>query len=451
MIDIDVSSANPKQLQFFRAREHYVGYGGARGGGKSWAVRMKAVMLAFEYPGIRLLLVRRTLPEVEENLIRPMQLMLPPKWWKEQKKRFQLPNGSTVAFGYCDSERDVLRYQGQEYDCIFLDEATQLTEYQYETFKGCNRGVNDFPKRIYVTCNPGGVGHAWVKRLFIDRDYREGERAEDYTFIQAGVRDNAALMESDPDYIHRLESLPYELRRAWLDGDWDVLAGQFFSEWNRAVHVCAPFDIPQRWRRYVAMDYGMDMLAAYVIAVDERGHSWVIREAYEGRDLGEGHDGLIVSEAAERVKELVGEDSIYLYLAPPDLWSSQRESGRSTADIFAEHGIYLTKAGNDRESGWMAVHELLRIKENEKGEPEAGLTIFGTCPNLIRALPLLQYDEHHVNDASGTPHEITHAPDALRYYADYWISAASPEKAAAPKPKLIDEYRKKQRRKGRHV
>ena len=452
MIDIDVSTANPKQLMFFRAREHYVGYGGARGGGKSWAVRMKAVMLAFEYPGIRLLLVRRTLPEVEENLIRPMQQMLPPRWWKEQKKRFQLPNGSTVAFGYCDSERDVLRYQGQEYDCIFLDEATQLTEYQFQTFKGCLRGVNDFPKRMYITCNPGGVGHAWVKRLFIDRSYQAGERAEDYTFIQAGVRDNAALMESDPDYIHHLESLPYELRRAWLDGDWDVLAGQFFSEWNRAVHVCAPFDVPRHWRRYVAMDYGMDMLAAYVVAVDEQGRSWVIREAYEGRDLGEGHDGLIISEAAERVRELVGEDDIYLYLAPPDLWSSRQETGRSVGDIFAEHGIYLTKAGNDRESGWMAVHELLRIRENEKGEPEAGITIFGTCPNLIRTLPLLQYDEHRVNDAAGTPHEITHAPDALRYYADYWISAAAPERAEPPRPKLIDEYKRKERqRRKRHV
>ena len=451
MIEIDTSTANLKQKIFFRSRERYIGYGGARGGGKSWAVRMKAAMLAVTYPGINILIIRRTLNELESNHIQPMRDMLPGIRWNEQKKRLSFPNGSVIRFGYCDGEGDVRQYQGQEYDCIFLDEATQLTEYQFQTFKGCLRGVNDFPKRMYITCNPGGVGHAWVKRLFIERSYREGERAEDYTFIQAGVRDNAVLMESDPDYIHRLESLPYKLRRAWLDGDWDVMAGQFFTEWNRSVHVCAPFDVPRHWRRYVAMDYGMDMLAAYVIAVDERGHSWVIREAYEGRDLGEGHDGLIVSEAAERVKELVGEDSIYLYLAPPDLWSSQRESGRSTAEIFAEHGIYLTKAGNDRESGWMAVHELLRIRENEKGEPEAGITIFGTCPNLIRTLPLLQYDEHHVNDAAGTPHEITHAPDALRYYADYWISAASPEKAAAPRPKLIDEYRKKQRRKGRHV
>ena len=98
-------------------------------------------------------------------------------------------------------------------------------------------------------------------------------------------------MEKDPDYIRRLESLPYELREAWLNGNWDVMAGQYFSEWDRAVHVCDPFMIPDHWRRYVTMDYGTDMLAAYVIAVDEEGGCWVIREAYEGKDLGEGHEG----------------------------------------------------------------------------------------------------------------------------------------------------------------
>ena len=247
------------------------------------------------YPGIRLLIVRRTLPELEDNHIRPLrQLLSGAAEYREKDRSFLFPNGSALRFGYCDAESDVLRYQGQEYDCVFLDEATQLTEYQFQTFKGCLRGVNDFPKRLYLTCNPGGVGHAWVKRLFIERSYREGERAEEYRFIPAQVYDNTALMEADRAYVERLESLPHELREAWLHGSWDVCAGQFFPEWNRAVHVCEPIEVSGSWRRYVTMDYGMDMLAAYVIAVDGEGTAWVIRELYEGRDLGEGHEGLII-------------------------------------------------------------------------------------------------------------------------------------------------------------
>ena len=171
---------NEKQRQFFLARERYIAYGGARGGGKSWAVRVKALLLSLEYPGIRLLIIRRTLPELEENHIRPLRALIGSEAeYRDKDKSFRFQNGSLLRFGYCDAESDVLRYQGQEYDCIFLDEATQLTEYQFQTFKGCLRGVNAFPKRLYITCNPGGVGHGWVKRLFIERRFLPGDRGED--------------------------------------------------------------------------------------------------------------------------------------------------------------------------------------------------------------------------------------------------------------------------------
>ena len=442
---------NERQKKFFLATERYVAYGGARGGGKSWAVRMKAVLLSLEYPGIRLLIVRRTLPEVEDNHVRPLRALLTDvAEYREKDKSFRFPNGSTLRFGYCDAESDVGRYQGQEYDCIFLDEATQLTEYQFQTFKGCLRGVNDFPKRLYLTCNPGGVGHGWVKRLFIERDYREGERAEDHVFIPADVYDNTALMETDPAYVERLESLPFELRQAWLHGSWDVFAGQFFPEWDRNVHVCEPFEVPSHWRRYVTMDYGMDMLAAYVIAVDSEGTAWVIRELYEGRDLGEGHEGLIISEAAERIRALTEGESIYEYLAPPDLWNSRQETGRSVADIFAEQGIYLTRTGNDRQSGWMAVRERLRVTKNGEGKPAAALRIFSCCPNLIRTLPLLRYDEQHPSDCARQPHELTHAPDALRGFCVYWISAEKEKTPTAVGQKLIDRLQPRRGRRKMH-
>ena len=423
---IKVLNLNERQKLFFKARRRFIAYGGARGGGKTWAVRTKAMLLSCRYDGIKILIVRRSFQELRDNHILPLQMELRDlARWKEQEKRFIFPNGSYIRFGYCSAERDVLQYQGQEYDIIFIDEATQLTEFQFQTFKGCLRGANDFPKRMYLTCNPGGVGHAWVKRLFIDRQYVEGERPEDYEFIQAKVTDNPVLMKKDPEYINMLRSLPYELREAWLNGSWDIFAGQYFSEWNRDVHVVEPFAIPSWWRRYITMDYGLDMLAAYLIVVDDHDMAYVVQEVYKGRDLGEGAKGLIVSEAAAEVKALAGNGDIAAYLAPPDLWNARQETGKSVADIFAESGIYLTQTNNDRIDGWMAMHERLHVFEDEQGVQVAKLRIFPQCINLIRTLPQLRYDDKRINDVATEPHELTHGPDAIRGWCVYWTRRAS--------------------------
>lgn len=445
-VNIDLRTIQPKQLEFFEARTRYIGYGGARGGGKSWAARMKAATLAFMYPGIQILIVRRTLSELEENHIRQLKELLNGAYkWLERTKTMELCNGSRIVFGYCNSPGDTRRYQGHEYSIIFIDEATQLTEEMFNDFKGCLRGVKGYPERMYITCNPGGVGHAWVKRLFVDRQFREGEKPENYSFIQANVFDNKILMDADPAYVDDLRSLPFAKREAWLYGKWDVFAGQYFSEWDRSVHVCQPFEVPTWWKRIVTMDYGLDMLAAYVIALDEQGRAYVLREVYEGRDLGDNHEGLRVWEAAERVKELIGGEKIYRYLAPPDLFARSAESGKSQADIFAEHGLYLERANNDRIAGWMSVHERLRITEDEQGERTAMLRIFPLCTNLIRTLPLLQYDERRVNDVSDADHELTHAPDAIRYFCAEYAGHS-----VAPKPpkqeKWIEEYRREQKK-----
>lgn len=421
-----VLNLNERQKLFFKARRRFIAYGGARGGGKTWAVRIKAMLLACRYAGIKILIVRRSFQELRDNHILPLQMELRDlARWKEQEKRFIFPNGSYIRFGYCSAERDVLQYQGQEYDIIFIDEATQLTEFQFQTFKGCLRGANDFPKRMYLTCNPGGVGHAWVKRLFIDRQYVEGERPEDYEFIQAKVTDNPVLMKKDPEYINMLRSLPYELREAWLNGSWDIFAGQYFSEWNRDVHVVEPFAIPSWWRRYITMDYGLDMLAAYLIVVDDHDMAYVVQEVYKGRDLGEGAKGLIVSEAAAEVRALAGNGDIAAYLAPPDLWNARQETGKSVADIFAESGIYLTQTNNDRIDGWMAMHERLHVFDDEQGVQVAKLRIFPQCINLIRTLPQLRYDDKRINDVATEPHELTHGPDAIRGWCVYWTRRAS--------------------------
>ena len=170
---------NAKQQEFFNSRTRFTAYGGARGGGKSWALRRKLVAMCLRYEGLRCLLVRRTMPELKSNhvipLLREYSGLLR---YSDTDKAICFDNGSRIYLGYCAADKDALRYQGQEYDVIAIDEATQLSEYRFSIFKACLRGTSSFPRRMYLTCNPGGIGHAWVKRLFVDRDFREGENPE---------------------------------------------------------------------------------------------------------------------------------------------------------------------------------------------------------------------------------------------------------------------------------
>ena len=397
-----------KQREFFLSDAKYTAYGGARGGGKSFALRYKLVLLCLRYPGIRVLLVRRSFPELRENHIRPLLSLLcgrnPMAEYHERDKCFEFFCGSTLLLGYLADHGDLLRYQGLQFDVIAIDEATQIDEEMFLVLSASVRGVNDFPKRMYLTCNPGGVGHGWVKRLFIDKQYRKGENPEDYRFIPASVYDNDALMRDDPDYVKRLEALPEALRAAWLLGRWDVFSGQFFSEFDERLHVCSSFAIPQNARLYCAVDYGLDMLAALFIAVLPDGRAVVYDEIYE--------NNLIVSVAARKIKEKLTDGMTVI--APADLWSRSRDSGRSTADIFAQGGVYFTKLSPSRVDGWLALKEWLAQRD---GMPS--LVILRNCRNLIRCLPLLQYDSTKTGDVSTEPHEITHAPDALRYFASF--------------------------------
>lgn len=770
VLTLEIPSFYPKQIQFMKSKSRYTAYGGARGGGKSFAARWKAILLAFRYSGIQILLLRRTLPELRENHLIPLQKILHTNdkdksrhlaEYKEVTKEFLFPNGSRIKLGYCDSENDVLQFQGQAYDVIMMEEATHfcvtpdtevLTDsgwkyiqdvrktdkvfsssldgigeykeveyvlgfqhegviYKYETrnsidfaitdrhklltqrglipienitcndkilinplkriepedvlwytdnlvhinnctnevskikmdiwlkflgwyfSEGCsfksknhsckvsirqmqpnddlldmlnnigykysvtkdgqyniystqlynivhnwgnlytkripryvfklntrqiniflnsfclgdghidkrngmisyglaNEGLIDdlqelytlcgkvtsksvtttkdgfvvyrltvrkrtnvaylnkkklrkesyngdvwclvvkdnhnfmtrrhgkimitgntefqfqtltesnrpsglmeepFRPRMYFTCNPGGVGHMWVRRLFIDKEYKNSEKSEDYDFIPSLVYENEWLMENDPEYVRTLENLPEERRNAMLYGNWDIFSGQFFDEFDKNIHVIAPEKLPPRYRLYRTLDYGLDKLACYHIIVDARGEMRVIHEIYES--------DLIVSEAIKKIKETtknlgLSESDVYLTLAPSDLWNTNSQTGRSTADIFYENGMVLTKVSRDREPGWLAVKELLHpyeVRDIRTGNPvkTSRLKIFSVCKNLIRCIPLLQYDDKKYNDCATEPHEITHGPDALRCFATYWIY--KPDKEEAPR------------------
>lgn len=404
-------SVTAKQKTFIDAAESEVLFGGAAGGGKSFGQVVDALLFALLYPGSKQLLLRRTFSELDKSLIRTSLALYPREIYSFSSTGHtgRFANGSIIDFGYCATENDVYQYQSAEYDVLRFDELTHFTEAQYLYLISRVRGPNAFPKQIKSTTNPGGIGHEWVKRRFIDPAEANlsfvGEDGLSRVFIPALIEDNSFLMEKDSGYKKRLLALPKSERRALLFGDWDIFEGRYFTEFDRRVHVISPFEIPSEWRKYRTVDYGLDRLACLWIAASPEGKFYVYREFCES--------DLSIGEAARAITERTppGED-IYATLAPPDLWGRTQESGRTKAELFAERGVPFTKTSNERESGWLALKELLSSEEGD-----ARLKIFSVCTEIIRCLPSLMRDKIRPTDCATEPHEITHAPDALRGFA----------------------------------
>ncbi len=432
----------PKQKIFLSARHRYVAFGGARGGGKSFAVRLKAVLLCLAHPGIKIMIIRRTYPELQANHIKPFKELLPKGSYRyhESKKELTFGCGSVILFRYCANIQDVDKFQGTECDVMFIDEATQFTEEQYKRLSACVRGVNSFPKRIYLTCNPGGRGHSWVKRLFIDRKYESGESGEDFFFIKSLVTDNKALMKSDPDYIKELESLPPKLRKAWLEGSWDIFEGQFFEDFRetpdlmecsragitpeeakktgRWCHVIEPFDLNagerRGWRILRSYDFGYNKPFSLAYwALDYDGVLYRILELYGCN--GTPNEGVkwTPDEQFRKIVQLESEHpwlkgrKIYDSIADPAIWDSSR--GDSIADTAAKYGLYFSPGDNKRIPGWMQVHYRLQFDENGY----ARMYVFDTCKAFIRTIPQLVYSETNPEDLDTSMED--HVADEVRY------------------------------------
>lgn len=437
MSTIDLSRISDKQYKFLSASQKHVGFGGARGGGKSWSVRTKAKILAVTYAGIKILIVRRTYPELVNNHINQLceELHGLAKYNKSEKV-FTFPNGSSIKFGYCNNDRDLDQYQGVEYDVIFLDEATQLQEMWIKKITACVRGVNDFPKRIYYTCNPGGASHGYFKRLFIDKQYEGAEVPEDYCFIQALATDNKALMESQPDYIKQLEALPPKLREAWLYGRWDIFEGQFFEDFRatpdidlcakagitpeealqqrRFTHVIEPFEPPRGWTIMRSYDFGYNKpFSLGYWAVDYDGTLYRIMEMYGC--TGTPDEGVKWSpdEQFKRISEFEREHpwlrnrKIVDSIADPAIWDASR--GESIAETAERYGIYFSPGDHERIPGWMQVH--YRFQFDENGYPR--MYVFNNCRAFIRTIPLMMYSETHPEDIDTKLED--HCPDEVRY------------------------------------
>ena len=360
--------------------------------------------------------------------------------YNKTEKVFSFRNGSTIKFGYCACDGDLDQYQGAEFDVVFLDEATNLQEMWIRKITACVRGVNNFPKRVYYTCNPGGVSHGYIKRLFIDKQYEGGEVAEDYSFIQSLVTDNKALMKSQPDYLKQLEALPPKLREAWLYGNWNIFSGQFFEDFritpdpdlcykagisvedaleqHRFTHVIKPFDINagnrKGWNIMRSYDFGYNKpFSLGYWAIDYDGTLYRILEFYGCTQTPDEGVKWSPDEQFKRIRELENQHpwlkgrKIVDSVADPAIWDRSR--GESIAETAAKYGIYFTPGDNKRVAGWMQVHYRLQFDDN--GYPR--MYIFDNCKAAIRTIPLMMYSETHPEDLDTKLED--HPVDEIRY------------------------------------
>ena len=407
---------NQKQAQFHASNEDDVLYGGAKGGGKSCALVEEANAWGYEHPGANMYIFRETYDALESNIIKEWKEKIPAELYKynEGKHTAKLLNGTTINFRYCNDESDAEKYQGVSMDWLGIDELTKHTERAVQILRSCLRSTRYKPK-FRATCNPGGKGHVWVRDKYIlatnygEKIIKDPIYETTIKFIPATVYDNEVLMKNDPNYVKRLENLPENEKQAFLYGNWDIFEGRFFGEWDFKTHVIKPFEIPRSWKKYVSIDWGFkDYCDVLWFAVDGK-HIYTYRELHVKETS--------VRDVAHLMKSLMNYDEkIEYYVGSPDMWQTRGTGdamrAQNIADIFAEERIYFQKAQNSRIVGWQVMRE--HMLNTDDGTPK--WQIFESCANLVRCIPLAQYDDKNIEDMATEPHEITDALDSARYF-----------------------------------
>ncbi len=390
-------------------RHRYTLYGGSRGPGKSYWLRWYCLRFLLQRAGLGLRNVRVGLFCEDYPVLRDRQISKIenefPQWLgtvresKEQGLAFHLKaqyGGGILALRNLD---DPSKYQSAEFALVAVDELTKNTIDTFNVLRGSLRWPALEDTKFIAATNPGGIGHLWVKQLWIDGQFPaelESKRNE-FIFVRALPADNPHLSQS---YWDELNSLPPDLSRAWVHGDWDVFAGQAFGEWRRDKHVIEPFEIPSSWPRGRAIDWGYakPFCCLWLCWHPDSGKCYVYREAYQA--------GLTDREQAPLIRRMTEErENIRWTVADPSMWTKKSHEGLtfSTADEYQAEGVFLEQADNDRLTGIRRVREVLH----------SNLSVFSTCTNLIRTLPALPYDQTHSEDIDTDAED--HAYDALRY------------------------------------
>ena len=406
------------QTEFLAASEREVFYGGARGGGKSYAMLIDPLRYCSKAQH-RALLIRRTMPELRDLINHSQRLYgraFPGAKWREQEKEWRFPSGAKIEFGYAENMTDVLRYQGQSYTWIGIDELPQYPSPDIFNFlRSSLRSVDkNIPVYLRATGNPGNIGSQWVREMFVEPaepnkrfeikiDTPVGTKSITRRFIPAKLQDNPYLMQTD-DYYIMLASLPEVQRKQFLDGDWDAYDDSAFPEFSKVTHVVEPFEIPKGWYKFRAADWGYSSPACVLwFAVDYNNNLWIYRELYVQK--------ITADIFARKVLELEHQDYINYGVLDSSTWAKRGDVGPSIAETMIRNGCRWRpsdRSPKSRINGKLEIHKRLMITDKEPG-----IRVFKTCKNLVRTLSTLPLDKNNQEDVD--THAEDHAYDALRY------------------------------------
>lgn len=436
---------HPRQKQCFLSDATEILYGGAAGGGKSHAMRVVAIYYALTVPDIQIFLFRRLSEDIKKNHLDGSSGFISTLMGLVERKRCKInystgqiifDNGSKIHLCHCQYEKDVIKYQGVEINLLLIDELTHFNDYIYKFLRGrvrlgglhvSNNVVGVLP-RIICSSNPGGVGHEFVKSFFIDNKeplqiYQMPEEEGGMTrqFIPAKLADNPTMTDNDPLYASKLLGLGGALAKAMLDGDWDAIEGAYFDTFDREKHILPQFSIPHEWYRIRAFDWGFS--APFCVlwgAVSDgsivningvptslpRDSIIIYREFYGiGSKPNEGLK-MNVPQIAENIKQMQFNEQMGDMVADPAIFDES--GGVSIAEQMGRHGVNWRKADNKRVAGWQQIRNRLTGID---GKPL--IYIVDCCKNLLRTLPIMQYDSTKPEDLDTKLED--HALDTLRY------------------------------------
>ena len=430
-----VFKPNPgPQTDFLSSSEREVLYGGSAGGGKSYAM-LADPLHGLNDPNFSGLLVRHTTEELRELIQKSQELYpraIPGIKWSERKSQWTSPRGGRLWMSYLDKDMDVTRYQGQAFNWIGFDELTQWpSPFAWDYMRSRLRSASSMELGLYMraTTNPGGSGHSWVKKMFIDPapynkpfwatnietgeeikypagHSKAGQSLFKRRFIPASLFDNPYLAESG-DYEAMLLSLPEHQRKQLLEGNWDVNEGAAFPEWNRAIHIVEPFKIPSNWTKFRACDYGYGSYTGVVwIAVSPSEQLVVYRELYCSK--------VTATDLADMVLEAEAEDGTIRYgVLDSSLWHKRGDTGPSLAEQMNMKGCRWRPSDRSRGSRVAGKNEMHRRLQVDEYTEEPRMVFFSTCTNTIAQLPSIPLDKRNPEDVDTNAED--HLYDAIRY------------------------------------